>query len=295
MTTPVKHDPFAAITPHLPARYAPGHELEAYPYPAEEPPSTDTWYPVIYYPAGGVEAGEGPIWLVEPFPAARADGADGQEPIEKAGVAVLCRDAAPRPLGDDLDGDWVIPSNSLAADCAYGVYVRDQRELMAAWCEAYAIATALNNGTADRLGVSLEDVEVLLAAERGALVGDSRFAGTGNELRWTPVDTTGDRVEPRRVPRDQAGRLRNSADPMLEPAVVTENPADADSSGHVETAYVVTRRARAALEVIRQQYDGPRRCRTCGCTDERGCPPPTGTAGGMYCAWAHPDLCTACA
>ena len=35
---------------------------------------------------------------------------------------------------------------------------------------------------------------------------------------------------------------------------------------------------------------GKRRCRKCGCTDERACVTPAGP-----CHWVEPDLCSACA
>lgn len=38
--------------------------------------------------------------------------------------------------------------------------------------------------------------------------------------------------------------------------------------------------------------DGRRRCRVCGCTDERGCAPRV--TGGKSCHWVADDLCSFC-
>lgn len=167
-------------------------------------PGPDRWAAVIYYPVGEVERGEGKIWLVEPFPAARADASDGLDfdYMGEPSVAVLRGDAAPRPRGASRDGDWIVPGKALAKNCAYDTRAADQADLLVRWTEAYAIAAALNAGVK---GIKPEDVEVLLAAERCQLVADSRFAGTINELRWTrPGGTT----DGERVPVRQARRLR---------------------------------------------------------------------------------------
>lgn len=168
-------------------------------------PGPDRWAAVIYYPVGEVEPGEGKLWLVEPFPAARADTSDGLDfdYMGEPSVAVLRGDAAPRPRGESRDGDWIVPGKALAKNCVYDVRVVDQADLLVRWTEAYAIAAALNTGVK---GIKPEDVEVLLAAEDGRLTGDSRFAGTINELRWKPRGT--DIGSGERVPVRQARRLR---------------------------------------------------------------------------------------
>lgn len=186
-------------TPTSSSPVAPGDTMKPYDFPGP-----DRWAAVIYYPVGEVEKGEGKIWLVEPFPAARADGSDGLdfEYMGEPSVAVLRGDAAPRPRTENREGDWIVPGRALAANCAYDVRVVDQADLLARWTEAYAIAATLNAGA---VGIKPEDVEVLLAAEDGRLMGDSRFVGTIDELRWTP---RGGGDDARRVPVRQARRLR---------------------------------------------------------------------------------------
>lgn len=293
--------PFTGITPLLPTRYAPGFDHDPYPYPLGDY-CVDVWYPVIYQPVGEVIAGEGKLWLVEPFPAARADGTDGCDPIEDdggRGVAVVCRDSVPRPRGTDRDGDWIMPAKSLKSDCAYDVSVRTGKQLMAAWSEAHAIATALNNGTAERLGVHPEDIEVLLAAERGALRADSRFAGRKGEMRWTPINTMDERVDQEWVPTRQAKRLRAAPDALVQPHVATtqhprlEGKLSTAGAPWTDTLYGLTALGRTKLQEIRGQYDGPTRCRNCGCTDSQGCPPPDQV--GNSCSWIAADLCSFCA
>ncbi|MER5608314.1 hypothetical protein AB0F93_03660 [Micromonospora tulbaghiae] len=170
--------------------------------PYKFPPATQ-WAPVIYYSVGEVKPGEGPIWLVEPYPAARADGSDGLDfdYMGESSVAVLRGAAAPRPRAT-RDGEWIVPGKAEARDCAYDERAVNQADLFTRWVEAYAIAAALNAGVS---GIKPEDVEVLLAAEATRLTGDSRFAGTINELRWK--GRTGTRST--RVPVRQARRLRD--------------------------------------------------------------------------------------
>lgn len=283
-----QRDPFAGIADRIPTRYAPGDTMTPYHYPDE-----NAWHAVIYYFAGEVEAGEGRIWLVEPYPAARADGTDGLDPVDSAGVAVLRGTAAPHPRGADPDGDWVIPGKALRENYAYDVHIGNQRDLMAAWCEAWAIATALNNGVVDAFGLKPNDIDVLLAAERvGDLLGDSRFAGTINELRWRPV---GDRFSGERVPAAQAKRLRNglrAIEAVTTREVSPDYGRELSTAGRpwTETTYGLTRAGAEMLDSIRQQYDGPARCRMCGCTENRACP------GG--CGWVPDpelgDLCSRC-
>lgn len=288
--------PFTGIAPHVPTRYAPGHSYDApYPYTGQ-----DRWFPVIYNPAHA-DADE-KIWLVEPFPAAFADGTDGYGDISEEGgrgVAVLCGSAAPVPRGSDPDGDWIISFNAPSSECAYDVFVTTNKQLMAAWCEAYAIATALNNKTAAKLSVRPEDIEVLLAAERGDLVGDSRFAGKRGELRWKPINTTGQRVEPTWLGARQARRLRGDQRfAMIQPYVTTEGIPSREGSlstagrRWTNTVYGLTVHGRQYLAEIRAQYDGPTRCRVCGCTDDHGCPP--ADPAGQPCRWIEANLCSAC-
>lgn len=295
MTTPTRTDQFAGIRPRVPTRYAPGDTCEPYVGYADK----TCWHPVIYYPVGEVVKGEGPIWLVEPYPAIRADGTDGQDRIDGyggAGVAVVSCDSTPVPRGADPTGDWIIPKRSKVADCGYDVYVTEHPDLMAAWCEAYAIAAALNAGVVTGLGLHPEDVEVLLAAERGELTGDSRFAGTINELRWTAI-VQGERVrsETRRVPPRQAKRLRAGLAAVEAGVVERKQPARAGElstagTSWERTTYRLTRDGAAMLDEIRRTYDGPARCRVCGCTEDKACP------GG--CVWVPDpelaDLCSSC-
>ena len=286
-------DPFAGIASRIPTRYAPGASGVPYDYPIP-----DQWYPVIYYPVGEAEPGEGPLWLVEPYPAERADGSDGQDPVENDGgaaVAVLRRSAAPRPRGTNRDGDWIVPGRARAEDSAYDARVRDQAELMAAWCEAWAIANALNYGLLDRLHLKHDDIEVLLAAERHALTGDSRFTGTIYELRWAPVgaEAIGSTT---RVPARQLKRLRGGADRrLIEPdqtrTVTPDYGRDLSTAGlpWTQTLYRLTRAGATMLDSIRRQGDaGPRRCQVCGCTDQRACP--------GRCSWRSDadNVCTSC-
>ncbi len=272
-------NPFAGV--HIPTRYAPGAAED--PYHLYRTGTLATWVPVIYYPAGDVGGGEGPIWLVEPYPAERADGTDGCDPIDAdggAGVAVVRGQALPRPRGTDLDADWIIPGLSRLEDTAYEVFVVDDKALMAAWCEAHAVAAALNNGRAKELGVHPEDVPVLVAAARGVLLGDSRSAGTPRQFRFA----LGAEENASYVPRHQMYRLMTGSYNVIEPVV------SRDQDG-VLTRYGLTHRGAGVLATIRAQYDGPRRCQVCGCTDKRGCPPQIAAAG---CSWAAGDLCTSC-
>lgn len=284
-TTTEKRDPFAAVRDRVPTRYAPGWNPVPYDYP-----NRNAWYPVIYYPLNHPD-GDGPIWLVEPFPAERADGTDGMDPIDGegvVGVAVLRGTAAPiRMCETDALGDHVLRGRTPRGECAYDVAVTTHRDLMAAWCEAYAIAAALNSGLVKRLGLKPEDIDVLLAAERGDLVGDSRFAGTVNELRWTEIGA--EFRAPHRVPVRQATRLRSR--PILIEAGTTRTvePLNPDTANHMNwivTTYQLTRPAQTMLSEIRRQYTGATRCRVCGCTADRACP--------GRCAWVDVDLCTTC-
>lgn len=281
-------DPFAAIADRLPSRYAPGDTDVPYYFPVDS-----IWHPVIYYPAGVVVQGEGPIWLVEPYPAARADRTDGLDPVDGAGVAVLTGDGAPRPRTDDADGDWVVPGRALIESCAYDVYVDNPRDLLAAWCEAWAIAAALNSNTLNGLGVLPDDIEVLLAAERRELIGDSRFAGRFSEMTWTPIGAADGE---RQVKPLQVKRLRDGANPLITACTVAERNPERELSGGrawLETTYQLTRTGVNALQAIRAagaQLGGPR-CEVCGCTEERACP--------GRCSWLRPGpdqgpRCSAC-
>lgn len=279
-------DPFAGMAGQTPTRYAPGETATPYDYPTRA-----AWYPVIYYPVGEVVAGEGPIWLVEPYPAARADGTDGLDPIQDDGgasVAVLRGDAAPRPRGEDPLGDWIIPGRALRQDYAYDARVVDQSQLMAAWCEAWAIATALNNGLVKTLGLEPDDIDVLLAAERGDLIGDSRWARTGNYLRWMPIGAEGDDSR-QRVSAGQIDRLRAGLAAIEAGETRRPEPSTA-ARPWTETTFRPTRAGAEMLASIRRQYTGPARCRVCGCTENRACP--------IGCSWVPDptlgDLCTAC-
>lgn len=292
--------PFAGITPLLPTRYAPGFNHDPYPYPIGCY-YVNVWYPVIYQPVGEVIPGEGELWLVEPFAACRADGTDGNDPIDDdggRGVAVVTGASLPRPRGNDPDGDWVMPAKSLESDCAYEVAVRTGKELMAAWCEAHAIATALNNGTVTRLNLRREDIEVLLAAERGALHGDSRFAGRKGEMRWAPINSDLHAQE-QWVPTRQARHLRTAPDALLMPYVATEKRPRLEGklstagAQWTDTLYGLTALGRNKLQAIRGQYDGPTRCRRCGCSTDQGCPP--AREDGPSCSWVEADLCSFCA
>lgn len=296
MTNDLLTDPFAGVRPRVPTRYAPGDTSVPYAYPKTG--SAGTWYPVIYYPVGEVVQGEGPIWLVEPYPAIRADGTDGQDPIDDdggAGVTVVCRDSTPVPRGADPDGDWVIPQRSKVGECAYDVYVTGHTDLMAAWCEAYAIAAALNSGLVKALGLHSDDVDVLLAAERGVLTGDSRFVGTINELRWTALaQGEHERREQHRVPVRQARRLRASLAAVEVDSIERKQPSrpELSTAGRpwTEATYRLTRAGKTMLAEIRRAYDGPARCRVCGCTEDKACPD--------GCAWVPDpelaDLCSSC-
>ncbi len=273
-----RQDPFAAVASRLPTRYAPGASGRAYDYaPFVDPGAPPIWYPVIYTAAGVVDKEEGPIWLVEPYPAERADGTDGCDPIDSAGVAVVCGDAEPRPRVDgQYGGDWIIPEKTLAKHTAYDAHVTNPRDLLAAWVEAYAIAAALNTGVIDQAGLGPEDVDVLLAAERGDLY-DRCEGGPQWRQIGVPVDTG---MVPVAVERFEW--LRGNA------GLIT-----ATYSGRIRTRYAPTGKGAALLELIRRtgfEHDGPR-CRACGCTEERACD------GG--CSWiprgpAEPPLCSAC-
>lgn len=283
-------NPFAAMADQLPTRYAPGHTRSPYHYP-----DPNSWYPVIYYP---VVDGDEKLWLVEPYPAGRADATHGLAPVEDDGgafVAVVRRSAAPRPrVPGQRDGDWVIPGRAPGADSAYDMPAPDQKQLLAAWCEAHAVAAALNSGLVTALGLKHDDVEVLLAAERGVLVGDSRFAGTGRELGWTNPQDSHTRQT---VGARQAKRLRTTVGAIEAGTVRDCKPARTEFSSagvsFTETTYRLTRAGAGILAEIRAQYDGAVRCAVCGCTEEQAC------EGG--CAWADPesdrlmiDVCTSC-
>jgi hypothetical protein len=271
-----RKDPFAAIASRLPTQYAPGATGRAYDYaPFEDPDAAPIWYPVIYTPAGIQD--EGPVWLVEPYPAERADGADGLDPIDSAGVAVVCGDAEPQPRVDgEYDGDWIIPEKTLDRQTAYDANVTNQRDLLAAWVEAYAIACALNAGIVDRAGIGPEDIDVLLAAERGDLV---EKCGKGASWRQIGVPAGEDPVT---VPADRLEWLRGTVELIA-----------AVRAGSAQTRYGLTGQGTALLEQIRRagfEHDGPR-CHVCGCTTDRACD------GGCY--WrtrlpAEPPLCSAC-
>ncbi len=292
MPTTQTSDPFAAIRDRLPTRYAPGAAGEdgqpGRPYDFPDDPTV--WVPLIYYPAGEVVKGEGPIWLVEPYPAERADGTDGQDPVTSADVTVVRHHARPRPRGADPDGDWIVPEHTLNRDTGYDAYVTNQPDLLAAWCEAYAIAIALNNGLVDALGLKPEDVDVLLAAERGDLTGDSRFTGTINEMRWRRIGGKGADEEVR-VGARQARRLRGSL-AAIEAGDTREGGVpgrpDLSTAGlpWTETTYRLTRAGATMLAEIRRSHDGVARCRVCGCTQDRACPD--------GCCWIDADLCSSC-
>lgn len=251
--SPAAADPFAGIRPHIPIPHAPGQTSAPYDYP-----NPDAWYPVIYYFAGTVEPYDGPAWLVEPYPAARADGTDGQDPIDSAGVAVLRGAAAPTPHGPDPLGDWTITGRAPRNESAYDVHVTTPGDLMAAWCEAWAIATALNNGTATALGLEAGDVEVLLAAERGALIGDSRYVGTINELRWLAIGAWLNRTV--RVPATQTERLRTKLAAIEASTTQTRHPRmatfPADAPCWVETRYGLSRSGKRILAEMRASLAG---------------------------------------
>lgn len=280
-----ERDPFASMAEMLPLRYAPGHTRRPFEFT-----NLDEWHPVIY---GGSDAGG--AQLVEPYPAGRADATDGQGLLEDHGdpatVAVV-RWNVPFPSAT-AEGGYLVartpsPRPGARKGWAYEARVRTQRDLMAAWCEAYAVAAALNNRTVTGLGLQPGDVEVLLAAQRGALTGDSRYAGSIDELRWQRIGTSG--VE--RVPAAVVRRLRDGRHPLL--AAATTRPRHpeqpGDSQPWIETTYRVTLSGAFALDLIRRQYQGPDRCRICGCIDEVACPD--------GCAWVHdPELgllCSAC-
>jgi hypothetical protein len=288
MTTTAPRDPFAPMKLLVPTRYAPGFTMTPYDYPGPDSNTLD-WHPVIF---SHHNPGDGSrIWLVEPYPAARADGTDGQDPIESGdGVRVgVVRDGAlPRPVvAGDPDGDWYIPQYArCSTDFAYDVWVETQEDLMAAWCEAHAIASALNSQQVAVLRLDVGDIEVLMAAERRALFSESRYAGTPHEMTWTPV--AGDR--PQRVSQTRIRRLRNAIHmPLIRPFITTDHgPEDRRST---RTEYQLTTDGIKALAAIRRTYVGPTRCRVCGCTEDRACPGSCAWVPGQAGAGA---LCTAC-
>ncbi len=275
-------DPFAHLYDRLPSRYAPGFTPVPYLYDRFAD-TTDLWCPVIYYPAGEIVAGQGKVGLVEPFPAGRADGTDGLDPVDEhngAGVAVLRGDALPKPVDGDLegDGDWTIPGRSPARLCAYDAWVTDQKHLMAAWCEAYAVASALNNGTVASMLLNAADVEPLLAASRRELIGDTQLAGLDRELFYLPPG--GQPGDERPLTAGHADRLRQD--------LITPIPDGARLAGEswMHVSYELTPAGADIVAAIRAQYEGPRRCRLCGCTESQACPD--------GCGWATGDLCTTC-
>jgi hypothetical protein len=277
LTVTCLRDPFAAISASLPTRYAPGATGRPYDYlgPAL------TWFPVIYYPDGDSSDDEGPIWLVEPYPAERADGTDRLDPIISAGITVVRGDAAPRPRHADPDGDWILPATSPAGDVAYEVHVTNQRDALAAWIEAWAIAAALND---DRLlyqiGLDIpQDIPVLLAAERRVLTWNPPGPGLYREITDDPDEAV------QVVPADHMSRLAVGTWATIQPIIRS------DKTGLID--YGLSSAGVKALTAIRRHgadHGGPR-CRECGCTDDRACD------GG--CSWltltdpAGP-LCSAC-
>ncbi len=287
---------FTGIAPHVPTRYAPGHSYEPYPYTVQ-----GIWSPVIYRRSVVTEPDGRLARIVDPFPAATADRTLDRDPItidNPRAVAVLCGATAPMPRGRDLDGDWTIPAAFTASELAYDVTIASDEHLMAAWCEAHAVAAALNNGTVRRLGLKPEDVEALLGAERSVLCGDSRLAGKRGELRWARVDTAGLLRREQWLTARQTRRLRDGLVALIQPTGTRvgvprlEGKLSSAGARWVETTYGLTSAGRNALDTIRAQYDGPVRCRVCGCTDDRGCPP--AVDGGMPCSWVDADLCSAC-
>jgi len=221
-------------------------------------PDKNRWYPVLYYAVGEVVAGEGPIHLVEPFPTARVDGSDGLAPIEEEGgacVAVVCQDAAPRPRGSEADGDWILPGKALRESCAYDARVQNQAELTDAWREASAIAATLNTGLEDVTGVDLraEDIEVLLAAERGLLTGDSRFPDTINEMRFTKP---GDSHHAERLSGPQRRRVRDRLGLVeagqTRPRQAGRPELSTGGTGWTETVYQLTAAGYMVLAAIRR-------------------------------------------
>lgn len=298
------HDPFAAVRPTLPTRYAPGAAGVPYDYP-----NLYDWHPVIYYPAGTVIESEGPIWLVEPYPAERADGTDGCDPVTSAGVAVLSRAAAPRPRGityhayrgmtlaerRDCDGDWIIPGSAPERLTAYDAYVTNQADLLAAWVEAYAIAATLNTTSGTCTSLHAEDVEVLLAAERHALIIRRGVAGAIYQSIGAEPD------EWRSVPEPQLDRLCGGVGALLEVGKATYTGSVPTAEQRLAGAampqwqaanYFLTAAGRDTVKMIRErgfEFAGPR-CRECGCTDNRAC------KGGCRWVTAGPrgPLCSAC-
>lgn len=254
MTNTDRVDQFAGIRPHVPTGSAPGTTDEQYPGYSDQ----DRWHPVIYYPVVEVAGDRRRSWLVEPYPADRA--VRGALSLANGvGVAVLTGSSAPqRHVDADLPGDvaWrIFPNASSAAESAYEVLVDNPADLLAAWCEAYAIATALNNGLVKALKLKPADIQVLLAAERGALTGDSRFVGTTNELRWQPI-SQGERDEPDRVGARQARRLRTSL-AVIEVADTRKHAPDraefsSSGTGWTESIYRLTRAGARMLDEIRR-------------------------------------------
>jgi hypothetical protein len=282
MTLTQQRDPFAAIRANLPTRYAPGATGRPYDYPGD----AGTWYPVLYYPAGVVDPAEGPIWLVEPYPAERVDAAGGcdpidvvtvDDPIDSAGITVVRRDAAPRPRGERLDGDWILPQTARPRNVAYDVHVTNQADALAAWVDAYAIAAALNNNVPYDHGLEPQDIAVLLAAERRALTGPALGHGVYHEVGAKDDD------QPEIVPAEVMRVLVGSGLWMVV-------PYDVDGG---TTVYGLGPAGIKALTAIRRcgaDHGGPR-CYVCGCTDDRACP---GRCSWITVTGPAGPLCSAC-
>ena len=264
-----QRDPFAGVT--VPTRYAPGYQRTPYPYT-----DRNIWHAVIHYPS--TRRGESYWHTVQPYPAASADSTDGDMPLQqhgiRAGVRVVTGRAVPYPHDTDPATLWVTPTVPFPEDGAYQVHVDDQQQLMAAWCEAHAIAAALNNGTVAKLGLQPQDLEILLAAARGQLVGD--YPEVWRDFGYVPVGGG----DVRTVEKWRVKQLRSGDRRMIEPL------ARCEFEPRNETRYTLSRCGTAAVAKIRAQYDGPARCRVCGCTQERACPD--------RCSWAEPDRCSAC-
>lgn len=258
LTKPARRSAFADIP--VPTRYAPGHTPVPYQLYTGDP---DTWVPVIYYPL----VDDRKVWLVEPYPAGRADGTDGLDPITEAGVAVLRGAAAPRPrvLGDP-DGDWLVPGLAKAAEAAYDVHVTDRTDLMAAWCQAHAIATALNNGTVALFGLEPNDLDVLFAAAGIDLIRDTSKVGLDRE--YTRGACGVGEYERLPVEKWRVDRLTGGPRPFVDAYFIR----DLDGGG-AQIRYGLGPRGTIAVREIRKQYDGPARCSRCGCTEDRGMPP----------------------
>jgi hypothetical protein len=263
LTVTCLRDPFAAIAASLPTRYAPGATLRPHDYPG---PAL-IWYPVLSYPNS----------VVESFPAQRVEGFNWVKPSIDACISVRRGDAAPRPRSTDWADDWTVAQFVSDQDTAYNVHVTSQRDALAAWMEAWAIAAALNNNVLYQTGIEVEDIEVLLAAERRALSGPALRDAT-----YLPVGAEpGDEVI---VSREQMRGLAGSFPPLLQPVTV------ADDGNSVYGLADAGARTLTAIRRAGAEEGGPR-CRECGCTEDRACPD--------GCSWltltdpAGP-LCSAC-